>query len=1030
MCRKHLAAALKQISRNRAILGIVATLAVAIGSAHAQPIARPFPFTLSTADTMQSGILAGLMPETGPAGKHGEFHLSPEGHFVTSDGTRIKFFGTEIQWTANFIDGQHSEILAKHLRKMGFNALRLNAYDYWGWDDASIFSYNDSTGHATRSYYMNALHASQFDTLLYWLKQEGIYVFLPVHAFHPFAPNDGVPHWDSLYYYGFFSGMLYPEAAQLQRNWARTLLAHVNPLTGIALGKDPAIACYEISFEESLPWYWRLNRTDYKDANNFWRNGGLNTMCYADSRRLDTLFNGYLLKKYGSDAAISSAWSGAQNVNSNNLLTNGSFENFDNTNWNIYSNSPARAAQILSNPGFDASPATMIHISKIDVGYRQDAVVFFNSSSTAKLAMDAQYEFSFRAKLARDAQYPALTRSFVAFVSTADNGQGNLAAPVTIDTTWREYTLPFRCLYGGAQNAGVVLTSDSGNILFDAFSLKQIPDQGLRAGETLAGARIQRIPYDTMTTISLLRARDETAFYDSLQRTYYRSMVSFVRDTLRAAGLVNATGGNYGATTVDYHSMHDAEVTEMHTGWDYVGSRPSTSFSDTTWMLRNYAMVNDAGFYALSLCAGASVAGKANVVGEWEVPYANQHASEQAVLPVVYACYQDWDGVFFAPYAAYRDQLFVDTLVPGFINGNSTGSWNNIASNHALMAQMPMASYVFRNSLVPPAQFFDTIHHDVNDVRDLPHYGYRGPFGQPAFQYGDQAIVSSIGVRQQYDTKHADSSFENIYAHTSDETTYPNQDLSKTSAISLDPINGTFTASEPNMYAYTGLTRDSIVFPRLTLRRTDAANDNLAMYYLFSPDSGFGLLSLSTRTQNSGVVWMDTMGFGKNWGHGPTVMSAAQVQLTVHSPKDSVFIVPLDAFGNPTSQIIAANHIGTSDRFTTTIDQLSTKAAWYLILEKNSAIDAAVATENAEDSLWIEVSPNPVATHATVSISSHEPVRLSLIDDLGRVVENRVVAVNAHEHTTWNFSEIPSGHYIFVARAAGISKAVNVTVTK
>src|SRR3989442_563064 len=102
--------ALKRTFRNRAVAGIVAALVLMAGSSNAQPIARPFPFTLPASDTLQSTSIGGLAPEAGPAGKHGAFHLSPEGHFVATDGARIKFFGTEIQWTANFIDGQHAEI--------------------------------------------------------------------------------------------------------------------------------------------------------------------------------------------------------------------------------------------------------------------------------------------------------------------------------------------------------------------------------------------------------------------------------------------------------------------------------------------------------------------------------------------------------------------------------------------------------------------------------------------------------------------------------------------------------------------------------------------------------------------------------------------------------------------------------------------------------------------------------------------------------------------------------------------------------
>jgi hypothetical protein len=1014
--------------RNRRVLGFVASLLFVAGVGFAQPIARPFPFTLRTTDTLQTTMLSGLLPEAGPAGKHGAFHLSPEGHFVAQDGTRIKFFGTEVQWSANFLAADEAEILAKRLHKMGFNALRLNFYDYHGWEPTSLFSVFDTAGqYVTNSYTINQLHLRQFDTLLYTLKRAGIYVFLPVRSIHPFRAGDNVPTFDSMYYHGYLAGMLYPEAQQLQHNWARALLTHVNPLTGLALGNDPSIACYEISFEESLHWYWQLERLNYTDANNF---AGNSTISYHQSRRFDTLFNNYLQRKYGTDAAINAAWSGSGGINSTNLLANGSFENFDNANWNIASNSPARASAILSNPGFDASPAMLIHIAKIDTGYRGDGVAFYNASASAKLASDKRYQFSFRAKLSHNAQSPALTRPIAVIVNDANN-QSNLLAGTILDTTWREYKFSFRAIYGGPQIAGVVLSSDSGNVLFDAFALKEASEEGLRPGETLAGAKVKRLVRDTMTAVSLLRARDLTMFYDSLERNYYNSMERLLRDTLHAAGLVNTTQGGYWSIPLDYRSTSNTEVTEMHTGWDYLSQRPDRAYTDSTWMVRNYAMVTDAGFYALGLSAASSIAGKAHVIGQWTVPTPNQHASEQAIIPVVYGCYQDWDGMFFTPYSVFHEQLFADTLI-GRIDSSSSG--NNINANHALMAHMPMASYVFRNNLVPPAEVFDTIHHDVNDVLDLPHYGYRGPFGQPMFQYGDQAIMTSLGVRQKYDTKKSDSSFENIFAHSYDEMEYPNQDFSKTSKIVFNPTAGTFQANEPHVYTYTGIATDSVVFPRMTMKRTDAGGDQLSMYYLFDVDSGFGLLSLTTRTQNSGVKWIDTMGFGKNWGHAPTVMSAATIQLNLQGSKDSILIAPLDAFGNPTGQMIRATHIPSTDRFTATIDQSQTHAAWYLLVEKASAPDAGVADESAGPTLSLEVSPNPATSRINVSLASNEAVKLSLVDDLGREVHvaqaYKLVQTAGKRTIDLDITDLPSGHYILLARTSTATKATNVTVVR
>src|SRR5205814_21684 len=78
-----------------------------------------------------------------------------------------------------------------------------------------------------------------------------------------------------------------------------------------------------------------------------------------------------------------------------------------------------------------------------------------------------------------------------------------------------------------------------------------------------------------------------------------------------------------------------------------VGARTGKNYTGSTWMIGNTPMVRDPGFYTLSLAAAGSVAGKAHVVGEWEVPTPNQYASEHAVLPVLYAAYQDLFRISF-----------------------------------------------------------------------------------------------------------------------------------------------------------------------------------------------------------------------------------------------------------------------------------------------------------------------------------------------------------------------------------------------
>ena len=141
--------------------------------------------------------------------------------------------------------------------------------------------------------------------------------------------------------------------------------------------------------------------------------------------------------------------------------------------------------------------AMMIHITKIDVGYNQNGVVFYNMSSGAKLNVDARYEFSFRAKLAHDAQYPALARPIAAFVNTVANGQGNLGVPLTIDTAWRDSGLLLESAHGeGSLKIGLCLDNGGASACKAATVTVGNPATSLAAEDRALKPALKRPGFD------------------------------------------------------------------------------------------------------------------------------------------------------------------------------------------------------------------------------------------------------------------------------------------------------------------------------------------------------------------------------------------------------------------------------------------------------------------------------------------------------------------------------------------------------
>src|SRR3990167_4786442 len=84
-----------------------------------------YPFALSEKLDPDSPANIGKLVLDPPAGKHG-FCKVRDGHFYFEDGTRAKFWGTNLCFNACFPTKEQAEIIADRLAFFGFNTVRLH----------------------------------------------------------------------------------------------------------------------------------------------------------------------------------------------------------------------------------------------------------------------------------------------------------------------------------------------------------------------------------------------------------------------------------------------------------------------------------------------------------------------------------------------------------------------------------------------------------------------------------------------------------------------------------------------------------------------------------------------------------------------------------------------------------------------------------------------------------------------------------------------------------------------------------------
>ena len=189
-----------------------------------------------------------------------------DGHFYTvgkdlqpntADDQRVRFFGVNTAFGANFPEAQDASRIARRLRRMGINLVRLHHMDSSPDRDP-----NDARSLLTTGPYptLNPVSVARLRGFLDALKSEGIYVNLNLHVGYEFRPAvdkvPAIPGADRLPSQSKPLHIFYPRMQELQMEYTRKVIEALN------LKGDAVLAMMEIDNETSLLDAWQRNQID------------------------------------------------------------------------------------------------------------------------------------------------------------------------------------------------------------------------------------------------------------------------------------------------------------------------------------------------------------------------------------------------------------------------------------------------------------------------------------------------------------------------------------------------------------------------------------------------------------------------------------------------------------------------------------------------------------------------------------------------------------------------------------------------
>ncbi len=249
-----------------------------------------------------------------PAGTHG-FIQARDGHFYLSTGARWKIWGQNMTLNAPLPPTEAARIIAGRMAKYGINCIRLHHIDH-RWPEGILIRHSSGTaaplgrdmgvpwdGRSESTRFLDPEAMNRLDWFIHCCKEEGIYIDLNLNVSRIFTAEDGVKDSDTI---GFAKAVTYFDRRliQLQKEYARQLLTHLNPFTGLRYADDPGIALVEILNENSLLAFWMRNKLNGQvKLGQTW---GTIPSSYIDD--LNRLWNMYLQRKYPTRSSMEKAW--------------------------------------------------------------------------------------------------------------------------------------------------------------------------------------------------------------------------------------------------------------------------------------------------------------------------------------------------------------------------------------------------------------------------------------------------------------------------------------------------------------------------------------------------------------------------------------------------------------------------------------------------------------------------------------------------------------------------------------------------
>lgn len=579
-----------------------------------------------------------------PAGKNGFIRVE-DGRFVNEHGERVRFLGVNNSFSGNFPSKEDAPKIAARLAKFGVNSVRFHHMDTLR-APSGIWLEGVSDKQA-----LDPDRLDRMDFFIHQLKEHGIYTNLNLKVGRKTVDADGVPYANQLPTYDKGPDHYFPRLVELQKDFARDLLTHRNPYTGLRYIEDPAIAIIEINNESGLVGQWS--------------NSALDSLPDVLIDPLRERWNQYLIEHYDDSETLAEAWSSGIEASGEEMLT----RNLG--GWLLQTLEQARGQMRTTEDGPDDESARRITVTQTGGADWHIQAVYPNLS----------FE---QGKVYRLTLWMRASPTRTVRVGLRQNHDPwqflDSDIPVTVTAQWK----PFEFYFTSSEdndNARLDLTNlggQLGDIWIARPSMIEEAPSGLPDGQRLEDGSVDWFSRERFAIYSTPARMDWMRFLIEVETDYNREMYDYIRNELGGRALI--TGSQMSFSTLISQLGHD--FIDNHAYWQHPAF-PGRPWDSANWTVQNLSIVNEINNPLLGMMQDR-IDGMPYTVSEYNHPAPITYSSECVPLLAAYAAFQDWDGIYYYSYSHNDDH-----------RAKSINSFFDIVGHTPKMMAMPFAANLY-----------------------------------------------------------------------------------------------------------------------------------------------------------------------------------------------------------------------------------------------------------------------------------------------------------------------------------------------